>query len=56
MGTYNEFRKNQIYMYRRRKRKYKILQRGNQTKYRMYLFRHKDQTGDNTTEIKHRIN
>jgi hypothetical protein len=22
----------------------------------MYLFRHKDPTGDNTTEIKHRIN
>jgi len=32
-----------VYMYRRRKRKFKIWQQGrNQTKYRMYLFRHKD--------------
>jgi hypothetical protein len=35
-GLTMNLEKNQIYMYRRRKRKIKILQRGrNQTKYRM---------------------
>jgi len=53
MGIYNEFRKNQIYMYRRGKRTFKEIKPSTEW---TYLGTKIDQTGDKKTEIKHRIN